>query len=363
MTKQEVQPVDIEKTLNEIWKDLQGKNKMRACLYNMIIYAKKDRRAGYLQKIAQKTIEKFPSRIIFIIEDQKTKEDYIKSNVSVLQANEGESEIFCDFIEIEISSSYRKRVPFAILPHLLPDLPLYVLWGDDPSKEDSLSFNLEKFATRTIFDSESADSLIDFANAIFKHQKLTNTDIADLNWARIEDWRNLFASTFYSKEQLELLKQTKEINISFNCIDSPFFSHTKTQSIFLGAWIAAQLNWKCTQVFEKKNELVFEFNCDNSSKIIRLIPATVENLRPGRIVMLEIMLPNEHRKVFKRKHDFPHHIIIESCNKDVCELSSQHIFEREESGKSLVHEICHEGTSQHYINMLLLISNIEKGNI
>lgn len=361
--KQVVEFDQIETSLQKILEDLQGKNKMRACLFNMVIYAQKDRRAAYLHKVAQKIIEKFPSRIIFVTEHLKSKESFVEAKVSALTANEGDSSIICDLIEIDVSADNRKRIPFTILPHLLPDLPLYIMWGDDPTKQDPLSFNLEKYATRTIFDSETADELIPYAEAIFTHHDKTQTDVADLNWARTDCWRNLFTSIFYSQELITKLAQSKEILLTYNSLESPFFSHTKTQSIFFAYWLASCLNWKIESVKEKGENLTLVFSNDQIEIPIYIKPSKVENLKPGRIVLIEVLLNDTDKYVFKRKHDYPHHIIIETCQKDVCSLSAQHIFEREESGQSLVNEICHEGTSQHYLNMLSLISKTPKGKI
>jgi len=43
-----VDPSKIETELERIWDSFQGTNKMRACLFNLIIYAKKSQRTLYL---------------------------------------------------------------------------------------------------------------------------------------------------------------------------------------------------------------------------------------------------------------------------------------------------------------------------
>ena len=113
-----VHPGKIESELERIWDSFQGTNKMRACLFNLIIYAKKSQRIDYLTQIAQKVIEKFPSRIIFITFDDKASNQELKTAVSVMTADEGENEIACDLIEIAVCKTHYPRVPFVILPHL-----------------------------------------------------------------------------------------------------------------------------------------------------------------------------------------------------------------------------------------------------
>ena len=64
-----VEPSKIENQLNLIWDLLRGKGKTRASLFNLVIYTEKNTRVDYLYKIAQKLIERFPSRILFVTID------------------------------------------------------------------------------------------------------------------------------------------------------------------------------------------------------------------------------------------------------------------------------------------------------
>ena len=79
---------DIEVELEKIWDSLQGTNKMRACLFNLIIYAKKSQRMSYLNEMVKKTIEKFPCRIIFATYDEACSSHDLKTAVSVLPQNQ-----------------------------------------------------------------------------------------------------------------------------------------------------------------------------------------------------------------------------------------------------------------------------------
>lgn len=76
----------------------------------------KCQRVGYLNQIAQKVIEKFPSRVIFITYDDTCSNQDLQTSVSVMTADEGEYEIACDLIEVAVCSKDHPRVPFVILP-------------------------------------------------------------------------------------------------------------------------------------------------------------------------------------------------------------------------------------------------------
>jgi glucose-6-phosphate dehydrogenase assembly protein OpcA len=233
-----VSPADIQSELNRIWESLQTTNVARACLFNLIFYTQKNYRAPYIQRIAQKVIEKFPSRVIFVTVDKTSKDDFLKTEVSILSSSKGEFDVACDYIQIEASGSSMSRIPFVVLPHILPDLPVYLIWGEDPGQDDPLFSQFEQFANRLIFDSESTENLPRFASTLLEQQERTHSGVADLNWARIESWREMFSLAFYSKENLEQIAHSRKIAITYNSQATPFFCHTHIQAVYLQAWLA-----------------------------------------------------------------------------------------------------------------------------
>src|SRR5690606_30682390 len=136
--------------------------------------------------------------------------------------------------------SLKEKVPFVLLPHILPDLPIYVIWSEDPSESSTLFSQLQLLATRFIFDSESIKDLSTFAHTLLNFEKTFHCDIADLNWARIENWRLLIGSTFHSEERLNTLKQATEIQIVYNTRETATY-HTQFQPLYLQGWLATQL--------------------------------------------------------------------------------------------------------------------------
>ena len=352
-TKEAVHPSEIETHLGKLWDELQGSGKMRACLFNLVIYAKKDQRVGYMQLVAQTIIKRFPSRIISVLEDPEKESSSISSTVSVVEVQDG---VFCDLIEIEVSSDYHNRVPFVILPHLLPDLPIYLVWGCDPVAVDPISFKIESFATRTIFDSETADDLSAFSAAVISHMEKTGCEISDLNWARIESWRNLFASLFYTDQLRQKLQGAKLIEIVSNCRETPYFCHTKTQSFYIATWIAHIMGWK----FLKKEGLSLHF--ENGLEI-RMSTGNSDKLPPGRILGIEIHFDNNEKIRLHRSEEMPHHVAIEECESDACKILSRVVFEKESSGTSLVNEVCHTTTSEHFLAVSRALQEMNLGAV
>ena len=103
--QQIVKPEAIEERLKEIWERLGQENKMRACLFNLIVFNRYSERTDYIRSIVQKVIDKFPCRVLFISEDPNPQEPYLKTAVSVIMAEGAESSIACDHIDIGVGGT------------------------------------------------------------------------------------------------------------------------------------------------------------------------------------------------------------------------------------------------------------------
>lgn len=349
-----IPPASITSELERIWDSLQGTNKMRACLFNMIIYTSKGEREEYLRSVAQKIIQKFPSRIIFITMDPDTTHEDLKTSVSVMTADEGENAIACDLINIEASGRHQERVPFVVLPQLLPDLPIYLVYGNNACVGDPIAEKLEAFATRIIFDSEATDDITCFAKNLAGYCSRKQSDIADLNWARVEGWRDLLAETFHSPDRLAQLQDTDCIHIHYQDETNEAIKRPEIEALYLQGWLANQLGWEYTDLEKKEGNTIIHYE----HRRVYLNPSRMSELTPGRIISVEIMTASEETFLLRRCLECINHVSIEISTNQTCSLPSQYIFDKDETGQSLVQEICHRGTSQHFINLLNLLCRL-----
>jgi len=354
-----VSPSQIEPKLTTVWDSLQGTGKTRACLFNLIIYTQNNKRVDYLYSVAQKVISKFPSRVIFVTIDEEVPKETLKTSVSVISSESELNPTACDLINILLSMQNRERAPFMILPHIITDLPVYLLWADDPSKNDPVSQKLERLATRVIFDSESTDSLLCFAKAVLNHKKSSGSDIADLNWARIEGWRQLLTETFKGADKLAALKNLSQITLHYNCLETKFFCHTKIQALYLQGWIARQMGWTFSASRKQQNSSLITYKTQDHSVQVELKPKQITAMAPGRILEVDLLCKDGELFHFSRSQEDPHIINIHHSTPTLCQLPMQFIFDRYESGQSLVKEIFHHGTSSHFFSLLQWLSSLK----
>ena len=354
-----VAPEDIQKELNRIWESLETTNVARACLFNLIFYTRKNSRTPYIQRIAQKVVEKFPSRVIFVTVDSESKEDSLKTEVAIMSSSKGEFDVSCDYISIETSGASQQKIPFVVLPHILPDLPVYLLWGENPCSNDPLFSQLEQLADRVIFDSEATDDLPRFASCLLDQEGKLGCDIADLNWARIESWREMFSMAFYSEDKLKQMERSQKISISYNSSGTLFFCHTHIQAVYFQAWLACQLNWTFKSLRKDNNALFFTYSNPSGDVEIILSSAQVAKLPPGLILSIDIFTADEEHFSFARNQEALHEVTYQHSTHDQCDLRSQYILSKAESGHSLVKEICHRGTSDHFLKVLNFVKTMD----
>jgi glucose-6-phosphate dehydrogenase assembly protein OpcA len=353
--QQIVDPAEIETGLIRIWETLAKENKTRASLFNLIVFTRFSPRTDYFRNIVQKVVEKFPCRTLFISHDPDSKSTYLKTAISVVSP-QSEASIACDQIDIGVAGPDLERVPFVILPHLIPDLPNYLLWAEDPSVPHPLFAPLSKLATRIIFDSESADSLLAFAKTLLDLKKRTGIDVADLNWARTEGWRDLIASTFDSAERQTLLHKFCFLKIAYNAQETEFFCHLKIQAMYLLAWISSRLHWK----FESATPaLRFEFkNVD-----VRIQSENWKKLGPGTIIAVQLHTSDGYLFEAGRVPDEYHHVKIQFSSPEQCDLPYRFVLGQTATGQSLVKEICTKETSSHYLAMLQELTLLDRDRL
>jgi glucose-6-phosphate dehydrogenase assembly protein OpcA len=351
---QQVAPEAIQNALDKIWESYETTNTTRASLFNLIFYTKKGARAAYVEKLASRVVEKFPSRILLITMDDNATDDFLKAEVAIFSSKQGEYDVACDYIHFEAGGAARERLFYVLLPHILPDLPIYCAWSTDPNQDDPLLLQLDPLVSRLIFDSEATEDLPRFAANLLEH--CTHTDVADLNWARIEDWRALLSMVFQAPEHLQEIAKTKTLALAYNAQESQFFCRTRIQAIYLQAWIASALKWEYKET--KENDL---FTYQTASGPVEVALTAVQNskLPPGLILDVTIESRTGRTYEFKRDLEEIHRIFLTAHDEKQCELPAQYIFPKAESGHSLVKEITHRGTSKHFFGVLKLLQSMK----
>lgn len=347
-----VSPQNIEKKLVEIWEALAKKNKIRACLFNLIVFTEQNERSDSFREVVLKVIENYPCRILFLSKDVHAQKSYLKTAVSVVDIK-GSLDIACDTIDIGFSGQDEEEVFYVILPHIVPDLPTHLLWLSPPSFNDSLFVKLEDIVNRVIVDSGSSESFLTFIKEMQEYLTDRTADISDLGWTRLDPWRALIASEFRTKNEKKLLEKTQNIKITYNAEKNAYIPHPQSETLYFIFWLASRLN---KPFLKKENEtLIFEGLTVEMKKEYR------KKQRPGSILQLEIF-SDESSFSYTRHEQDPQDIHVKISSKEKCSLPRTIALKKNARGASLSREMLKRQTSKHYLQTMDLLKTYAKNS-
>lgn len=358
MTIADIQIVDIESELARLWDSRQEKDHIKACLCTLVVYTPDSNHAGYLKNIVQALIEKFPCRIIFIQSDRSPDANFLHVSVSNAIVGQGKVSIACDQISIEASSNQMSRVPFIVLPHLVADLPIYLLWGQDPTTESVIFPTLQTFATRLIFDSSGISNLPAFSRrmrALMDSQK--NLALMDMNWGKIYGWREALSQVFDSAVKSQQLRVCKSIQIRYNDKKDGCGQHGEMQVIYLIGWLAAQMQWKFTGQEKDGNRRSLFYTNGVNACTVTLLPQTDQALPSGALLQIDVASADNTFFTIAPMCQLPK-VIVHISTLEKCELPFTLPLPDLKRGSSLIKTMLYYETSEHYRNMLQAIENI-----
>ncbi len=356
--KEQVEVPDLNEELTRLWDREQGQNKIRASLFTLILYVPKNEKFDLYQSLFKKVLSKFPCRVMLILNDPNPAEEYLRTSVSSETLGEGEKQIYCEIIRIEVAGKLSERVPYIILPQILPDLPIYLLWLQDPSKESEILRQLEPIADRTIFDAESTQDLQNYCRANLSLMHRFHCAIGDLKWSSLSGWRTIFSQVFYDPDSVLSLAQAKIIRIYYNNSKGPFPQQNSLGAAYLQAWLASRMSWKFQTIEAIEGNIRITYRKPVNEVVFLLTPQEVESLPPGAIVAVEIeSLRNKGHYSFKR-HPKSRQVVIQYSEKDHCDLPYATHLSGASSGQEIVEELFYPSGGTQYRDMLDLLSVI-----
>lgn len=347
MTKlEDIQIINIEDALTKLHAEA-AHEQTHASLFNMILYSKDSGRMGYLRTLLREIITQFPSRILVIKEDENSSGDYLRVNVS----SEVRGKIACDHISIEATSDNLKRVPFIILPHLIPDLPVYLVWGQDPTSDEMIMPHLKPFVSRLVYDADAFGDLHDFSRKILEMmQTLPYVDFVDINWILMGGWRRVCRQVFASAALRKYLQNPTDIQIGYNNISTSCPMHLELQGKYLLHWLASCMRWKIISKTVENGSITYACKSNSNKFNVTLFQQYYEDIACGAVTNLEIVSGDQSFVIAP----FPAQakVVIHISSLETCELPYTIPLSSLKPGFPYVKELLFSPISDHYPHML-----------
>lgn len=351
---------NIDKELSRLQSSKGQNGGSKACLFTLVIYAGEPRRVSYLEEQVNTILDKFPCRIIFIQGDMQSKSSFFR--VSVSTATSGHTgnggSVSCDRIVIETSKDELFRVPYVVIPQLVPDLPVYLLWGENPFEERAVFPFLQSYASRVVFDSECSDNIRAFCEEMETSLDRLKVDVTDINWALLSNWRDMLYQLFDTEEKIDQLADAKSIIISYNGLTTETTKHPEIRALYLQGWLAAAMGWDYRNVEMTDDDLILTYIGQVHPVIIALTPREAPSMPSGAILGIEIATIGGHYYSISRNENLPQ-VVVHISTKLTCELPFTLSLPNVHRGSTFMKEIFFNKPGAYYRETLKMISKID----
>jgi glucose-6-phosphate dehydrogenase assembly protein OpcA len=189
----------IERQLAELWRAEKHDSERavtRAALWNVVAHTWSASAHARVTEVLSRASAQVPQRTIVVEANPAGSDDiasWISTNCHMIG---GGRQVCSEEIVIVAAGERVDHVPPVVNALLLPDMPVAVWWvGDLPNARRQYVDTLLDPADRLIVDSAHFDSAADL-ELVSRVGEETTTAPADLNWARLDEWRLATAALF-----------------------------------------------------------------------------------------------------------------------------------------------------------------------
>lgn len=349
---------EIQKELKRLSEKNKEQKKIRACLFNLIVYSENSERRNYFKEIVLSIIQKFPCRIILIEVDNQVNLERLDVSVSSESIDRIGTSIACDQISLHVGEHLLERIPFIVTSLFVTDLPIYLFWGQEPKQDEWIRLQLMRFSNRIIFDTENIGNIHEFSKNMLQILDTATIEVVDVQWAMNNAWRQVLLSAFDNEERINALRNAKQMHILIN---KPITNHEtpcNTQSFYLQAWIASRLGWKFHSYLEELNHICIVYTTQSGKIEVHFNYVEKNELHCGAILNIEIQGQN-HFHVSLVRQEGAKKVLVNMTEEIRCLLPYSIPLLSLKRGFNFIREIFYEKPSLHYKNMLTELREIQ----
>jgi glucose-6-phosphate dehydrogenase assembly protein OpcA len=243
-----VKVADVPVALSHRWKQIADQypgTATRAASVNLITYTDDLRAGPVVSSIVGELAATHPIRAIVVVEEDEAASDAVESFIQsrAILARNGKptcsEEVF-----LHANADSAERTASAVYGLLIADLPVY-LWWRGPSPYGSGLFRLiAPFADKLIVDTQrfgDTSAALDTLRRMAEHRS-GHVAVSDLNWKRIEPWRETIAACFDDPAVGATLAHLDRCEIDYAEADSAGAVAAPTaRAALLAGWLSSRV--------------------------------------------------------------------------------------------------------------------------
>ncbi len=272
----------------------QGQMVARASVLNLVVFAAREVHARRAARTIAELAFRHPARAIVLWTDRAAEhgtETRLAMHGELSGADEVHQICYEQILVRALGDAY-ERLASAVIPLLLPDLPVFLWWTDTPPFEQRHFTDLLDLADRLIIDSA------DFARPDTALPRVAEVcrlgrgryGVTDFNWTRLTPWRELVAAFFDVPLRRPYLDAVTGIRIGFT-VDADGREVHPSQALLLLGWLASRLGWRAAEALapSEAGGLLFAVGRADGERIaVRVRPRFERDLEEGDLSGLRI---------------------------------------------------------------------------
>jgi glucose-6-phosphate dehydrogenase assembly protein OpcA len=271
----------------------QGVAVARASVLNLVVFAMREAHARRAAATIDELAVRHPSRAIVIVADRERvgHDGELVMHCRVPNSGDGR-QVMYEQILIRARGDADRRLTSAVIPLLLPDLPVFLWWTETPPLDRPYFDDLLGLADRLIVDSADfarPDRTLPRLHAVARagHGRY---GVTDFNWTRITPWRELVMQFFDVPAWRPFLDKITGIRVGF-AVDADGREIHPSQALLLIGWLASRLGWTAVESLapSEAGGLLFAMKRPDGSEIpVRVRPRFMRGLEAGDLSGLRI---------------------------------------------------------------------------
>jgi len=306
-------PVDVRALsaeLRRLWESAEeGTAVTRACARNLIAFC-----AGGAADATKETLVEVATEHAaraFLVVASAGPSDRLEATLEAhCIVRPGRRHVCCEQVSLAVGDGARLRAASAILPLLVPDLPVFAWVAGALDFADPALVRVLEATDRLVFDSRAcpdpARMLVEVAHA----ERGDRWAPADLEWARLEPWRDAVAALFDEPKSASLAAHVTRIEVEHG-------PDARVAGALLAGWLADRA--AAARDEEKPGERARVEAGDGAGEAsepdVVLVPATAAGVRRATLVTR-----HPDARLEARLAEEGHALVLSVAASDLCAL-------------------------------------------
>jgi glucose-6-phosphate dehydrogenase assembly protein OpcA len=289
----------IQLALDRIWRDASGSRAdsdgqsplpggiVRTRVANLITYSSASGDSQRLSEQLSTLATRHPIRSILLDTSPNVSGKSTAAAVRAYCRPSSGRKVCFEQIQIWSGDISGPRLASIVSQLLVRDLPTILWWAGSPSFTSPAFASLASLADLLVFDTAEFAAAVEGLSGIGDGLKRygTHGGIADLNWNRLADWREVIAQFFDHESALSVIDDIREIEIR---VSPSAGSVLSAQALLLVSWLASRLGWSYASGRYSRGSARLRMKRDRAYTNVAVMAVSNDHRPPGAICSVQI---------------------------------------------------------------------------